>query len=362
MKAFAITPGAGGSGRVRDVAEPLRSADQALVEVIAVGVDGTDRELLSGAYGEAPPGDDHLITGHESLGRVAVASDGSLREGQLVVAIVRRPDPVPCANCAAGEWDMCLNGRYTERGIKAAHGFLAERYVEEPRYLVALPDTLLGIGMLLEPLSIVEKAIEQIDRIQSRLLWAPRRALVLGAGTIGTFAAVLLRLRGLEVMLYSRGDGGRGRELAEQAGATFCSADSTKLDHAFAEQAGGIDIVIEASGYSPLAFEAMDVVGPNGVVCLTGVSAGSRSLTIDAAHLNLEMVLNNRLVFGTVNANRRHFESGVAHLQAIAGRWPALLERMITRRIPLALFDQSALEHPDDLKVVVDVNPGAENR
>lgn len=362
MKAFAITPGLAGSGRLRDVPEPPCSSTQTLVEVIAVGVDGTDRELLSGAYGEAPPGDDYLITGHESLGRVVTASDGSLRDGQLVVAIVRRPDPVPCPNCAAGEWDMCLNDRYTERGIKAAHGFLAERYVEEPRYLVRLPDALLGVGMLLEPLSIVEKAIEQIDRIQSRLIWTPRRALVLGAGTIGTFAVLLLRLRGLEVMLYSRGDGGRGRELAEQAGATFCSADSTTLDHAFAGQAGGIDIVIEASGYSPLAFEAIDVVGPNGIVCLTGVSAGSRKLTIDAAHLNLEMVLSNRLIFGTVNANRRHFENGVAHLQAIASRWPGLLERMITRRVPLAQFDQAALDHPDDLKVVVDVNPGASNR
>jgi glucose 1-dehydrogenase len=170
---------------------------------------------------------------------------------------------------------------------------------------------------------------------------------------------LLLRLRGLEVTLYSRGDGGRGRKLGEEAGATFASADTTKLDDAFAAAVGGIDIAIEASGFSPLAFEAMDVVGPNGIVCLTGVSAGSRSLTIDAAHLNLEMVLNNRVVFGTVNANRRHFESGVQHLQAIASRWPSVLERMITRRLPLAQFDQSALEHPDDLKVVVDVNPGA---
>lgn len=362
MKAFAITPGSPGSGRISDVPEPVRRDTQALVEVIAVGVDGTDSELLAGSYGEAPHGADYLITGHESLGRVAVAPHGPLREGQLVVAIVRRPDPVPCLNCAAGEWDMCLNGRYTERGIKGAHGFLAQRYVEEPEYLVPLAETLLDVGVLLEPLSIVEKAIEQIDRIQSRLLWAPRRALVLGAGTIGAFAVLLLRLRGLEVMLYSRGDGGRGRELAEQAGATFCSADSTRLDHAFAAQAGAIDIVIEGSGYSPLAFEAIDIVGPNGIVCLTGVSAGSRTLTIDAAHLNLEMVLNNRLVFGTVNANRRHFEHGVAHLSAIAGHWPGLLEGMITRRVPLRQFDQSALKHREDLKVVVDVAPGAGNR
>lgn len=355
MKAFVVTPRREGSGRLAEVPEPSRAAGLALVQVIAVGVDGTDRELLRGEYGDAPPGDDELIIGHESLGRVADAPPGTLRRDELVVAIVRRPDPVPCVNCAAGEWDMCLNGRYTERGIKGAHGFLAERYVEEPRYLVALPESLAEVGMLLEPLTVVEKAIEQTKRIQARMVWAPRRALVLGAGSIGTLAALLLRLEGLDVWLYSRSDGGRGRELAERAGARYVSADERKLDHGLAREIGPIDIVIEATGYSPLAFEAMDVVGPNGVVCLTGVSGGSRTLPIDSAHLNLEMVLANKLVFGTVNANRRHFESGVAHLATIEARWPGLLSRMITRRVPLERFTVRDLETRGDLKVVVDV-------
>ncbi len=359
MKAFVVTPGRSGTGRLADVPEPARAPGSVLVQVLAVGVDGTDRELLRGEYGEAPPGDDYLITGHESLGHVIEAPEGSLRPGELVVAIVRRPDPVPCLNCAAGEWDMCLNGRYTERGIKGAHGFLAERYAEDPRYLIALPDRLAATGMLLEPLSVVEKAVEQIRRIQSRLVWAPRRALVLGAGSIGTLATLLLRLEGFEVHLYSRGASGRGRQLAEAAGATFISADERALDHGLAKEIGPIDVVIEATGYSPLAFEAMDVVGPNGVVCLTGVSGGSRTLAIDASHLNLEMVLANKLVFGTVNANRRHFESGVLHLQAIEARWPGLLEKMITRRVPLDRFGPSDLERADDLKVVVDVSPRA---
>src|SRR5262249_41899969 len=178
MKALVVPPGQAGSGRLADVPEPVGAPGQALVEVIAVGVDGTDRELLEGLYGEAPPGDDYLITGHESLGRVVEAPDGALQSGQLVVAIVRRPDPVPCLNCGAGEWDMCLNGRYTERGIKGAHGFLTERYVEDPRYLVPLPDRLADIGMLLEPLTVVEKAVDQLHRIQARLVWGPHRALV----------------------------------------------------------------------------------------------------------------------------------------------------------------------------------------
>lgn len=254
---------------------------------------------------------------------------------------------------------MCLNGRYTERGIKGAHGFLAERYAEDPRYMIAIPERLTAIGMLLEPLSIVEKAVEQIKRIQSRLVWAPRRALVLGAGSIGTLATLLLRLEGLDVNLYSRGDGGRGRQIAEAAGAGFVSADERNVDHTLAKDIGPIDVVMEATGHGPLAFAAMDVVGPNGVVCLTGVSGGTRTLAIDASHLNLEMVLENKLVFGTVNANRRHFESGVLHMLAIEARWPGLLERMMTRRVPLARFSAADLEARGDLKVVVDVTePG----
>ncbi len=360
MKAFAIKPGVPDSGRLREVPEPQASPDKALVEVIAVGVDGTDRELLAGAYGEAPPGDDYLITGHESLGRVLSAPDGTFEQGQVVVAIVRRPDPEPCLNCAAGEWDMCLNGRYTERGIKGAHGFLTERYVEEPGYLVTVPSHLATVAVLLEPLSIVEKAMDQIKRIQSRLVWSPGRALVLGSGSIGTLATLLLRLEGLEVHLYSRGAGGRGRQIAEQAGAAFHSADASPLKGALGRVEGPMDIVIEATGYSPLAFEAMDVVGPDGVVCLTGVSAGSRNLTIDASHLNLELVLMNKLAFGTVNANRRHFESGVAHMEAIEERWPGLLEQFITRRVPLDEFGPRALGRDDDLKVVVDVAGSAD--
>ena len=355
MRAFIISPGRAGSGRVGAVPDPVPAPTQALVEVLAVGVDGTDRELLGGEYGQAPPGEDYLITGHESLGRVIDAPDGTLRRGDLVVAIVRRPDPVPCLNCAAGEWDMCLNGQYTERGIKAAHGFLAEHYAEDPRYVVRLPETLSTIGVLLEPLTVVEKAIDQIQRIQARLVWAPRRVLVLGAGSIGTLGALLLRLQGLTVYVYSRGDGGRGRAIVEAAGAEYISADERKLDHDLASEIGPLDVIIEATGYSPLAFDAMDIIGPNGVVCLTGVSAGSRTLPIDSSHLNQEMVLENKLVFGTVNANRRHFEAGAAHLQSIEARWPGMLAQMVTRRVPLEQFSANDLEH-GELKVVVDVH------
>ena len=354
MKAFVVTPSTAGSGRVQEVAAPECAKDQVRVRVLSVGVDGTDRELLEGRYGEAPPGSDYLIIGHESLGRTIDPLPGEAEAGQLVVAIVRRPDPAPCLNCAAGEWDMCLNGRYTERGIKGLHGLLSELYVDDPRFLVRLPESLASTGVLLEPTSIVEKAIEQTFRIQQRLVWEPKTALVLGAGTIGTIACALLALRGFTVCLFSRGDGGKGRQVAAATGAHFFSSDDTKLDHDFAARVGPIDLIIEATGFSPLAFDAIDVVGPNGVVCLTGVSAGSRNLEIDSSHLNLKMVLSNRLVFGTVNANRRHFEAGVNDLEEITKRWPGLLESIITRRLRLEEFGLEAL-NGGDLKVVVEL-------
>jgi threonine dehydrogenase-like Zn-dependent dehydrogenase len=345
------------SGRLEDVPDASPGQDEATVRVLQVGVDGTDRELIEGKYGQAPAGEGYLILGHESLGRIIEApKDGRLTPGDLVVATVRRPDPEPCLNCAAGESDMCINDGYTERGIKGAHGFLAEVYFESPRYLVRLPDEFEPFGVLLEPLSVVEKAIEQIGRIQSRLAWKPTRAMVLGAGTIGTLAALLLRLDGLEVYVYSRGQGSQGRAIAEEAGGSFLSSDEWKLDHDLQRHIGCIDMVIEATGYSPFALQAVDTIGPNGVVCLTGVSAGSRKVHIDSSHLNLEMVLMNKLIFGTVNSNRRHFESGVEHMRAIELRWPGLLKRLITRHIPLERFRGDDIEEPGDLKVVVDLD------
>src|SRR5207244_8552791 len=201
MKAAVVTPGQAGSVRLADVPKPQPKPGEVLVRVYEVGMYGTDAEILEEQYGEAPPGDDYLIIGHESLGRVESVTDGAedLAPGDWVVAMVRRPDPVPCRNCAAGEWDMCLNGLYTERRIKGLHGFLAEYYVEQPRYLVKLPGELAAVGVLLEPLTIAEKAVDQIQRIQSRLVWEPKRAVILGSGPVGLLAALALRLRELEV-------------------------------------------------------------------------------------------------------------------------------------------------------------------
>lgn len=357
MRAVVVTPRKPGSGRLMEVADPKAQPDEVLVRVQEVGLDGTDAEILEGQYGEAPPGDNYPIIGHESLGQVEEIADGAggLSSGDWVVAIVRRPDPVPCRNCAAGEWDMCLNGQYVERGIKGRHGFLAELYAEAPSFLVQVPEELAKVAVLLEPLSIVEKAVEQIGRIQERMVWQPERAVVLGAGPVGLLVGTLLRLEGLDVHFYDMTEGGIKRELAEATGAHYIWAKERKLGHELGASIGAVDIIVEATGYSPLAFDAMDMIGPNGIVCLTGVSGGTRSLQVSADHLNLEMVLQNKVVFGTVNANRRHFESGIVHLKEIEVRWPGLLSRLITRQVSMTGFTEALERSPESVKSVVEI-------
>jgi glucose 1-dehydrogenase len=354
VKAVVITPGTAHSDELVDFEEPAQHDGEAVVETLAVGVCGTDSELVDGLYGEAPPDDSRLVIGHESLGRV-VRGAGGLERGQLVAAIVRRPDPVPCPSCAVDEWDMCLNGRYTERGIKGAHGFLAERYAEAAKFLVAVPDALADVGALVEPTSVVEKGMEQVDRIQERLHWEPKRAVVLGAGPIGLLAAALIRLRGLATVVYDRAHEGPKPALARELGAEYVQArDGLKRDLDLGEEQ--IDLIFEATGYSPLAFEAMDAVGRNGIVCLSGVSSGTRMLEVSADSLELEMVLENKVVFGTVNANRRHFEAAVRDIDASERRWPGWLAHLITRRVPIDRYAEALDRADTDVKVVIEVN------
>ena len=200
MKALTVLPLTAGSARLDDIDEPPLSDGPVLVETLAVGVCGTDIEITSGAYGWAPPGRDRLVLGHESLGRVLEAPAGApVAAGDLVVGIVRRPDPVPCANCAVGEWDFCRNGQYTERGIKQRDGYCSERYRIEPDFVVKIDPALGRCGVLLEPTSVVAKAWEQVDRIGGRAHWAPTRAVITGAGPIGLLAALIGVQRGMEV-------------------------------------------------------------------------------------------------------------------------------------------------------------------
>ena len=344
MRAITVIPGRAGTARLEEMPEPEPHEGAVLVETIAVGVCGTDREILSGEFGAPPPGRARLVLGHESLGRVLEAApDSGLHQGELVVGIVRRPDPVPCESCAVGEWDMCRNGKYTEHGIKELDGFCRERFRASPASLVRI-DPALGIrGVLMEPASIVAKAWDQIDRIGARSRWTPRRALVLGAGPIGLLAALFAVRRGLDVHVLDRVTSGRKPELVAALGAAYHTGP-------VADACTGVDVVLECTGAAPLVFDAIRCVAANGIVCLTGVSSGGRLLDVDAGALNNELVLENNVVFGSVNANRRHYALAADALTTAAQEW---LERLITRRIPIERWQDAYEPAEDDVKTVL---------
>jgi len=346
MRAITLEPGTPGSAALEEVAEPAAEEGAVLVDGVAWGICGTDAEIIAGEYGEAPPGADRLVLGHESLGRVAEAPAGSgFDPGDLVVGIVRRPDPVPCGSCAAGEWDFCRNGLYTERGIKGLHGFASERWRIEPEFLVKLDGGLGLLGVLMEPTTIVAKAWEQIDRIMARATIAPERVLVCGAGPIGLLAALLARARGYEVIVLDRATDGPKPALVRDLGAAYHAGAVHDVEPA-------PDIIVEATGADAVVLDAMGHTGANGVVCLTGVSSGGHSVALDAGALNRSLVLENDVVFGTVNANRRHYAAAAEALAAADRDW---LGRLITRRVPLDRWQEALQRTPQDIKVVVEL-------
>ncbi|MBE1485248.1 glucose 1-dehydrogenase [Plantactinospora soyae] len=345
MRAITVTPGTPHSVRlVEDFPEPDTAEGAVLVEAIAVGVCGTDHEIIRGEYGEPAPGSTDLVLGHESLGRVVEDSSGALSPGDVVAGIVRYPDPVPCTNCAVGEWDMCRNGQYTEHGIKGLQGFARDRWRIPPKFAVRLDPKLAELGMLLEPTSVVAKAWEHIERIGSRATWEPRTVLVAGAGPIGLLAALLAAQRGLEVHVLNRSANGEKPALVEALGGQFHTGTVHELGREF-------DIVLECTGAPPVVLDSMCQAAPNGIVCLTGVSSGGRTIDFDAGALNRALVLENNVVFGTVNANRRHWESAA---EALAAADPAWLSRMITRRVPVSAWSEAYSPQADDIKVVLD--------
>ena len=346
MRALTVTPGSPGSAAVREVPAPVPGQDDLLVDGLAVGVCGTDREIAAGEYGWAPPGEDHLVLGHESLGRVRKAPEGSgFAPGDLVVGVVRRPDPVPCGACAHGAFDMCRNGRYTERGIKELPGYASEQWCVEAGYAVRLDPGLGDVGVLLEPTSVVAKAWQQIERIGGRSWFEPRTVLVTGAGPIGLLAAVLGVQRGLEVHVLDRVADGVKPDLVRDLGATY---HSDGFDAAVA--AGHPDVVIEATGAAALVLAAMGGTGSYGLTCLTGVSPAGRRVEWDAGGLNRSMVLENDAVFGSVNANLDHYRAAADALARADRAW---LDRLITRRVPLDSAAEALRPDPDDVKTVI---------
>jgi glucose 1-dehydrogenase len=344
MRAITVQPGLANSVQLENVPPPLASDGAVLVRALALGICGTDREIVSGAYGWTPPGAQRLIIGHESLGKVEAAPPGSeFKPGDLVVGIVRRPDPVPCPSCAVGEWDMCRNGQYTERGIKQRNGYGSEQFRVEPDFLIKLDPTLGPLGVLLEPTSVVAKAWEQVERIGARgQAWRPRVALITGAGPVGLLAAMMGRQRGYEMHVLDRVADGPKPKLARDLGAVYHAGDLGKLQP---------DITIECTGAASVVLEVMGRAAPDGIVCLAGVSSGGHKLEFDLGALNRTLVLENNVVFGSVNANRRHYRAAAEALAKADKTW---LAGLITRRVPLDRWEEAFETRPGDIKVALD--------
>ena len=344
MKAITVEPHKRDTARLEDLPEPDGRGGSVLVEAIAVGVCGTDVEIVEGKYGWAPRGRTRLVLGHESLGRVVdPGPSGALQQGDLVVGIVRRPDPVPCPHCAVGEWDMCRNGQYTERGIKEIDGFMAERWRIEPEYAMQVDRSLGLLGVLLEPTTVVTKAWEQVAAVGQRAFWEPRTVLVTGAGPIGLLAALIGKQHGLEVHVLDRVASGSKPELVRALGATYHTGTVASVGFE-------PDVIIECTGVGQVIADALQAVAPGGVVCLTGIGSGGPPVGLSTADVASNIVLRNNVVVGSVNANKRHwYKAG----EVLARADPAWLARLITRREPPEEFMRALKRQPDDIKVVI---------
>ena len=338
MKAVAVLPGKPNSIHLRDVPMPsardVPNGRGVLVRVLRVGVDGTDKEINAAEYGKAPPGDDYLILGHESFGVVEAVAPGVTEfvPGDCVVATVRRPGST--LYDAIGLQDMTTDDTYYERGINLLHGFLAEYYAESADFLVKVPTVLLSVGVLMEPVSVAEKAIGQAFEIQRRLrVWQPKRALVLGTGTLGLLASMILRLRGLEVLAMGKTPRPYlNADLLEQIGVGYESTQNVRIAEA-SRTHGPFDLIIEGTGYSPLVFEAMESLARNGVLVLLSVTGGDRRVEIAADRINQGFVLGNKVLVGSVNASRADYMTGVSDLAQAELAHPHWLDKLLTHKV-----------------------------
>ena len=343
MRAITVEPGKAGTVRFEEVPEPDVRDGSILVEAIAAAVCGTDVEMAEGKYGWAPPGKTRLVLGHESLGRVIDPGPRSLfKKGDLVAGIVRRPDPVPCPNCAVGESDMCRNGQYTERGIKEIDGFMSERWRIEPEYAIKVDPSMGILGVLLEPTTVIVKALEQVLAVGQRAFWEPRTVLVTGAGPIGLLAAAVASLGGYEVHVLDRVETGLKPDLVRALGATYHTG--SVLDLGFEP-----DVIIECTGAGPILGDSVQKIGAGGVVCLTGVGTGGVA-TRAVADVAAALVLKNNVLVGSVNANKRHWYKANQRLSRLDPKW---LSRLITRYEKPENFKLALERKPDDIKVVI---------
>jgi threonine dehydrogenase-like Zn-dependent dehydrogenase len=332
------------------VPKPSFGDEEVLLRVASVGLDGTDREINGGLYGVPPEGSDYLILGHEALASVEELGAGvsGFSTGELVVPTVRRPDD--CMNCNEGESDMCLTGNYKEHGIKELHGFAAEYAKTEAAFLVKVPDELADVGVLLEPVSIVEKAYYQTRKIQERVVWEPRTALVLGAGSLGLLATLLLRLEGLAVLtVATQPQESLKAHLVEQTGAQYVNAKETPVTSLGAN----FDFIFEATGSPQVAMDALELLRPNGVACFLGIYR-DRVVCQDFGKIATSIVLGNRLCFGSVNANRSYFERGLVHLAEMKARYRDVLRKLFTSTLRPEEYRTAFEPSRDEIKTVIE--------
>lgn len=352
MKAVAVAPGTRSVGLVDQDEPRIAEPTQVKLRMRDVGVCGTDREICAFQYGTPPAGSPHLGIGHESLGEVVEIGPGvsRLRPGDLVVPMVRRPCAHDtCAACRAGRQDFCFTGDFSERGIKNLHGFMTEMVVDDERYMHVVPSALRDVAVLVEPLTIAEKALIQIDQVQQRLPWACtvepgtarrtcHRAVVIGAGPVGLLGAMALVARGFDTTVYSREPAPNPKaDLVAAIGARYVSAQDTSIDQ-LAESVGTIDLVYEATGASAVAFDMMKVLGTNGIFVFTGVPGRKAAIEVDTDVIMRNLVLKNQVVFGTVNAGVEAFEAAIRDLATFEARWPVATRSLITGRHPVEAY------------------------
>jgi glucose 1-dehydrogenase len=367
MKAVAVFPGKPNSVHLADLPKPkLDDVPQGrgvLVRVLKIGVDATDREINEAKYGAAPPGYDFLVLGHESFGIVEAVGENvkHVRPGDYVTATVRRPGG--SIYDQIGTSDMTSEETYYERGINLLHGLLTEYYVDDAEFIVKMPKGLKHLHVLAEPMSCATKAVQQAFEVQRRLrVWRPKVAYVMGAGQIGLLTTLTLRLRGLDVYTLARSEPPSLKsELVEAMGAHYVSTQQMPMEE-LPKRVGKADLIIDATGSSAIAFGSMQLLGHNGVLVWTSVTGGRQHVEVPSDKVNLDWVLGNKLLLGSVNANREHFEMGIKDLALGEVMYPGVIERILTTPIRgLDNYQQMMRALVDDtkaLKVFVEVAEG----
>lgn len=349
MKAIIVEPKNKKSARLADIDKPKPSTGQVLLEILCVGIDGTDREINEGVYGEAPEGSSFLVLGHEALARVREVGEFVLgfNVGDLVAPTVRRPGK--CAYCQVGEVSMCPVGDYSEHGILKLHGFASEYAVSDANFLVKVPMELENVAVLLEPLSVAEKAVSQVFLAQKRMSWMPKRAFVLGAGPLGLLVSMILRLRGLEVDCTAREEtDSLEADILRDIGATYINAKKTPIS----SLKGEYDLIVEATGNVGVAIDSLYLLGSNGVLCFLGVYRDKQACQ-DFGKVLTNMVLGNRLMLGSVNSDKIHFEMGIKDMLEIQKKFGPVLEKMFTEKLHIDEFEKAFMPDKKGIKTII---------